>query len=89
MSIKDKIKSAWNNVTKHKVEISVKRKNKADSELSADEVAHEEIFPKKTVCNKKQPSDSAKKPASKRTRPTNNNYEMIDPDNNTCDTGKS
>ncbi len=33
--------------------------------------------------------DAGKKPPSKRTRPTNNNYQMIDPDDNTIDTGKS
>lgn len=34
-------------------------------------------------------TDAAKKPASKRTRPTNPEYEMIDPDNGSIDTSKS
>ncbi len=37
----------------------------------------------------KSKKSGCSKPASKRTRPTNAGYEMIDPDNNTCDTGKS
>lgn len=87
MSIKDKIKNVFG------------RKNKRrDSELGAEEVVHEEVFPKKTAekrncgcgCVKSDKTRStAKKPASKRTRPTNNDYQMIDPDNDTCDTSKS
>ena len=33
--------------------------------------------------------NAAKKPASKRTRPTNENYRMIDTDDNSADTSKS
>ena len=86
MSIKDKIKSLLNDITKSKSN-GKSRKSKADSELSADEVAREQVYPKKTVCNKK--ARGTKKPASKRTRPTNHNYEMIDTDDNTCDSSKS
>lgn len=84
MSIKEKIKSVWNKVTS--------RRDKADSELAAEEVIQEEVFPKKTVrksaCGGKT-CNSAKKPPSKRTRPTNGNYRMIDPSNETADSGKS
>ena len=34
-------------------------------------------------------SAAAKKPLSKRTRPTNPDYKMIDPTGNSCDTSKS
>lgn len=90
MSIKDKIKSVFNGVSKVKISAPKKRKNKADSELSAEEVNREEIFPEKRACNKKSGAKtSCKKPANQRTRPTNSDYEMIDPDGNTCDCGKS
>lgn len=77
MDIKNKIKSAWNKFTsKHK---------DVNSELGADEVVEEEIFPRpaKRKCTKNA------KPASKRTRPTNDNYQMIDPSNDTVDGSKS
>lgn len=84
MSIKEKIKSVWNKVTS--------RRGKADSELAAEEVIQEEVFPKKAgrkaSCSGKT-CNSAKKPPSKRTRPTNGNYQMIDPNNETADSGKS
>ena len=94
MSIKEKIRSAFKKAADKTADTAkrVSRKSKNDSELAADEVIHEEVFPKKRACKKSSAfahKTCAKKPASKRTRPTNNNYEMIDPDDNTCDTGKS
>ena len=82
MNIRAKIKSAWNKVTGK----SARSKNMTDSELGADEVVQEEVFPKKVQTRKKCTN---KKPPSKRTRPTNNDYQMIDPENDTCDCGKS
>lgn len=90
MKLKEKVKSAWAKIAnKHK-----------DSELAAEEVIHEEVFPsephgsKKRACaNKKcgckQSAKQCSKPQSKRSRPTNGNYRMIDRDDNTCDHGKS
>lgn len=46
-------------------------------------------FAAEKPCKKKTKSASGKKPPSKRTRPTNPNYRMINPDDDTCDTGKS
>ena len=77
MDIKGKIKSAWNRLTGSKAK-------QGDSELGADEVIKKEVFPKSTV-----KKSNSKKPASKRTRPTNGNYHMIDPDGDTSDAGKS
>ena len=91
MNIKQKIKSAWNRITG-------KRLNKsADSELGADEVVRKEVFPKtaakakaqKTTKTTSSKSACTHKPASKRTRPTNGNYQMIDPTDDTFDAGKS
>ncbi len=82
----------------------VRKNGRADGELAVDEVVREEIFPdgkRKTKSpeqlNKHYRSDVVKnkcdkcavKPASKRTRPTNPDYEMIDTDHNSCDTSKS
>ncbi len=77
MDIKQKIKSAWKKLTSSK---------RGDSELGADEVIEEEIFPRS---EKKCGKTTSKKPASKRTRPTNGNYQMIDPSDDTADAGKS
>ncbi|MCM1367859.1 MAG: hypothetical protein NC184_03500 [Roseburia sp.] len=95
MKLKDKIRSVWSNMRK-------KGKNKsADAELAADEVLREEVFPKKTRrksencdcngsdCDCDKSAASSKKPLSKRSRPTNDNYRMIDRDDGTCDSGKS
>ncbi len=99
MSIKQKIKSAWNKMSSKFGKDSDKCDcgcgkdrcdcGRSDSELAAEEVIEEEVFPApvKRKCGAKR--TACKKPASKRTRPTNNNYQMIDPDNDTCDTGKS
>lgn len=77
MDIKGKIKSAWKRLTGSKAK-------SADSELGADEVVKKEVFPRPTA-----KKSNCKKPASKRTRPTNSNYRMIDPDDDTTDAGKS
>ncbi|MDE6029133.1 MAG: hypothetical protein K2F90_02285 [Clostridiales bacterium] len=85
MDIKQRIKSAW----KHLM-------GKAnDSELGADEVVKKEVFPKpakakaKTTAKKSTTkTDGASKPLSKRTRPTNPDYRMINPDGG-VDAGKS
>ncbi|MCH5156173.1 MAG: hypothetical protein J1F69_06145 [Clostridiales bacterium] len=77
MDIKAKIRSAWNHLTG-------KKSKSSNSELGADEVIKKEVFP--NSANKKSGS---KKPASKRTRPTNSNYRMIDPSDDTSDAGKS
>lgn len=91
MNIKQKIKSVWNHMMGKPTKM-------ADSELGADEVVKKEVFPKTAKATAKSPTAKkaavdkngcTRKPASKRTRPTNNNYQMIDPDNDTCDTGKS
>ena len=88
MNIKNKIKSTWARITG-------KRAKQSDSELGAEEVVKKEVFPKsaktktaekkvttnKNGCTKKRPSE--------RTRPKNSDYQMIDPDCDTCDTGKS
>ena len=76
-------------------------KQSTDSELSAEEVIKKETFPD-GVSKSKNPSElnrryrseqkacqSCKKPASKRTRPTNGNYKMIDPNGDSADTSKS
>lgn len=99
MSIKERIKAVIG-----KRRESAKRKAQTDSELGAEEVVEKEVFPDKPVkrCGKAPsdakracakhtaPSDCAcKKPASKRTRPTNTEYKMIDPSDGTCDTSKS
>lgn len=93
MSIKEKIRSAFKKAADKTTDTAkrISRKNKSDSELAADEIIHEEVFPEKRCCKKCSSAHKSgtKKPASKRTRPTNDNYEMIDPDGNTCDTGKS
>lgn len=100
MSIKERIKAVIG-----KRRESAKRKAQTDSELGAEEVVEKEVFPDKPVkrCGK-APSDAkracakhaapsdcvcSKKPASKRTRPTNTEYKMIDPSDDTCDTSKS
>ncbi|MDE7406369.1 MAG: hypothetical protein K2M89_05810 [Clostridiales bacterium] len=87
MDIKQKIKSAWKRLTG----------KTDDSELGADEVVKKEVFPKtakakaKTTAQKPTTDKNGctRKPPSKRTRPTNNDYQMIDPDNDTADAGKS
>lgn len=99
MSIKQKIRSAWNKVTGKQDGDSAAEERRGcnsdgcniDSELAAEEVIREEVFPAEKPSRKKtcKKCGCARKPASKRTRPTNNNYEMIDPTDNTCDTGKS
>lgn len=91
MNIKQKIKSAWNRMLGNP-------SKSADSELGADEVVKKEVFPKTAKAQAKSPvakkttadkNGCTRKPASKRTRPTNSNYQMIDPSGDTCDTGKS
>ena len=77
MSIKGKIKSAWKRLTGSKAK-------QADNELGADEVVKKEVFPKSTA-----KKSNCKKPASKRTRPTNNDYQMVDPSGDTFDAGQS
>ncbi|MDE5592842.1 MAG: hypothetical protein K2I75_02810 [Clostridiales bacterium] len=90
MDIKNKIKSAFTRL--------MGKPKTGDSELGADEVVKKEVFPKtakakaKTTTAKKPTVDKkgcTRKPPSKRTRPTNNDYQMIDPDNDTADAGKS
>lgn len=83
MNIKQKIKSA---VTKLKKNA---RALKNDVELAADEVISAEVFPEKKCAKRKNSGVKAKKPASKRTRPTNDNYQMIDPSDGTADSSKS
>lgn len=90
MDIKQKIKSAWQRMTG-------KREKTSDSELGADQVVKKEVFPKSTKT--RQPRDCKKyttdkngctrKKPSERTRPTNDNYKMIDPSGDTIDSGKS
>lgn len=94
MNIKEKIKSAWQRVTdKIAPKRAAKKSHKTtDSELGADEVVKKEVFPKTAAKTKKAPVDKkgcTRKAPSQRTRPTNNNYEMIDPSGDTFDTGKS
>ncbi|MCX4312528.1 MAG: hypothetical protein OSJ83_01525 [Clostridia bacterium] len=91
MSIKDKIKSA---IRKTKTAAEKHLRRGAKSELAAEEVIEKEVFPRDTKnngsCKKKaRTANSAQKPASKRSRPTNTDYQMIDPDDNTCDTSQS
>ena len=98
MSIKQKIKSVWNKV---KCKTDDKSKNdksdcdgdscKINSELAAEEVIQEEVFPAKKHAAKKtcKRCGCTRKPASTRTRPTNPDYKMIDPDDDTCDSSKS
>lgn len=95
MNIKQKIKSAWQRITGKNLNKST------DSELGADEVVKKEVFPKskaktdtkasaKKCCSHSSAKSSCThKPASKRTRPTNDNYQMIDPSDDTFDAGKS
>lgn len=84
MNIRSKISSAWNKLTR---KAARNNKKATDSELGADEVVQEEVFPKKT--SQKRKICTSKKPPSKRARPTNDNYQMIDPDGDTCDSSKS
>ncbi len=119
MNFKEKLGSLWNTIRGNRdgkpgeqdeLRVAAKRETphrRTDTEISAEEVVKEEIFPKgktKRVCD---PQNSAcrgktkteancagktpcgKKPPSKRTRPTNSSYEMIDPDGDTCDPSKS
>ncbi len=110
MNIRKKFKDMWKKLSGGR-KSGKPREAMTDSELSAEEVAEEEIFPEgkrpvrrdlnshyraqtgsekiseKSRCCKS--CGSGKKPMSKRTRPTNDNYQMIDPDDNTIDTGKS
>lgn len=70
-------------------------KNPSDAEISAEEVVREEIFPagKRKTRASATPDPVVRKTTScaakKRSRPTNSNYRMIDPDDNSCDTSKS
>ncbi len=121
MSIKQKFKNMWNKLRRKTDTADDIVRDKTDSELSAEEVVEEEIFPagKMTVkrraeiaadtavtnknsgcCGKAQTGNTKKTdkvcakanvvPAHvKRTRPTNPSYQMIDPDDDTIDAGKS
>ena len=105
MSIKDKIKSAWKKVAckrsssdksdKTDCGCGCGKKRKCDcdnAELAAEEVIEKEIYPNKPIKKasvKPTGKSCTRKPASKRTRPTNVDYCMIDKDDNTCDSGKS
>lgn len=68
-----------------------------EKEVFPDKPAKKRAAPAtKRACAKRcTPSDctckrnAAQKPASKRTRPTNPGYEMIDPSDDTCDANKS
>ena len=82
MDIKGKIKSAWNRLTGKSAKLN-------DSELGADEVIKKEVFPKTTAKAKGVKNGCTRKPASKRTRPTNNDYQMVDPSGDTFDAGQS
>jgi len=122
MSFKTKAKSFWNKFRRKASDAgeSVKQKfekNAADAEISAEEVAREEIYPEgkrriahdcagvkdaisrdvkkpknascrnaDTACGKSDVKPACKK---NRSRPTNPGYQMIDPDDNSCDTSKS
>lgn len=104
MSIKQKIKSVWDRIAGKTSKNSCdddcgtdcgcggkgkekdKAKGKRDAELGADEVVKKEVFPKK---RKPRATAAKNKPASKRTRPTNPDYTMIDPSDDTFDAGKS
>ena len=89
MDIKNKIKSAFNRL--------MGKPKTNDSELGAEEVVKKEVFPKSAKAKAKPTAKKptvdkngcTRKPPSKRTRPTNNDYQMIDPDNDTADAGKS
>lgn len=85
MNIKQKFKSVKQKLfgNKHKAH-ATKRRKATDSELGADEVVKKEVYP-----SKKKKDACVKKPLSKRTRPTNPDYRMIDPDDNSVDSGKS
>ena len=86
MNIKQKFKSVKDKLFggKHKSTHAKSRRKRTDSELGADEVVKKEVYP-----SKKKTDKCTQKPLSKRTRPTNPNYRMIDPDDNSVDSGKS
>ena len=93
MSIKQKISSLK---TKLKSKTAKLREKLSDAELGAEEVTEKEIFPPQKKCCAKRAAKttaackaSANKKPSKRTRPTNNDYTMIDKDNESCDCNKS
>lgn len=73
-----------------------------NAELAADEVIKKEVYPNKPIkktaaksakqaisANAETKTSSSKKAPSKRTRPTNCNYRMINRNDDTCDSGKS
>ena len=93
MSLKQKIQSIKKKLTRN----AKKLRNKlADAELGADEVVKKEVYPPKKTASAKAKTTSTKttkacasKKPSERTLPTNNNYTLIDRDNDSCDCGKS
>ncbi len=133
MGVRQNIKNLWNKIRKNgkktveefKENLDKIEKDRTDAEISAEEVAENEIYPSgkrsrpakelernaDAVCRscgngqavKKRgkydktgtgpvdrlETNAAKKPASKRTRPTNQSYRMIDPDDNSVDANKS
>lgn len=85
MSIKDRIKGAWNKLRNKSADGKVDaRKNLVDAEISAEEVVKEEIFPSgrktasrgkqiaadKKQCKKSACAAKAKKPTQKKTAVT-------------------
>lgn len=104
MDIKKKFKDMWRKVKGEKTaKKTAPRRAAVDAEISVEEVTREEIFPsgKQKTTNRSaaakpapkraaaKSATTAKKPLSKRTRPTNPDYKMIDPSGNSCDTSKS
>lgn len=75
-------------VVKKEIFPSGKSKTKSPAELNSHLRSGSQTKCKSCACEGKC-TDAAKKPASKRTRPTNPEYEMIDADHNSCDTSKS
>lgn len=97
MSIRQRIKSAWKALTNkggcgcdNGCDNGCGGKcadRSSDAELAADEVIEKEVYPPEKA---KKPSAKAKKQSlKKRTRPTNANYTMIDPSDDTFDASES
>lgn len=90
MSIKDRIKSTWHKITGKSDDCNGDGCViiPPDSELAADRVIRKEVYPTPTITDSHKKS-KCKKCGAKRSRPTNSDYQMIDPSCDTCDTSKS
>lgn len=87
MSIRSKLMSALDKLRSSKAtaQSGTESVEKTENSQSVEFAADEKIQTKAVKKAKK----GSKKKASERSRPTNPEYQMIDPDDNTVDSGKS